>query len=161
MTYDQLQDWELKITKTPIPKLSEAFDILKVREAPFIINVEVKDSKPNIVHKILDLSKEMGILDQVFISSFHCLHEVHCGTYNPPQPFGFIRDFTQNLNMEMMMSRKVIPGDEFIINFENILFDFNYIAPLVKRLKDKGYKWGIWYPNGSEQENSETMIKII
>lgn len=62
-TYEELQKYELKATKAPIPTLRESFEILKERPAPFVINVEVKDSDPDIIHAVLDLAKEIGVLE--------------------------------------------------------------------------------------------------
>ena len=63
LNFNKLSTYELKDTKASIPKLREAFEILKVRPAPFVFNVEIKDSSADIVHAVLDLAKEMGILE--------------------------------------------------------------------------------------------------
>lgn len=160
-TLEELQNRELQETKAPVPTLRECFEILKTRPAPFTINVEIKEPNPDSCHAILDLADEMGILDQIFISSFHHFHHLACETYEPKINFGFITHFAQHLNLQNMLSREITPGDTFVLNFDNILWELNTIAPIISQLKDKGYKWGFWFNCGTPLELPETVLKVI
>lgn len=60
-----------------------------------------------------------------------------------------------------MLHREITPGDAFIVNFENMSTELNNIAPIIKKLKDKGYKWAFWFKIGDEYENKETILKVI
>lgn len=126
-----------------------------------MINVEIKDTEEEIVNAIFELAKEVGVLEQVFISSFHHYHAKACENYSPSMPFGFLSDVAQDFPVEIMLSRKCTPGDAFIINFESIYRDLNRIAPLIEQLKKKGYKWSFWFSNGTKRETQENTFKSL
>ena len=160
-TLEELMTFELKDTKSQIATLKDSFEILKERSAPFMINVEIKDPEEEIVEAVFTLAKEVGVFDQIFISSFHHYHAKTCENYSPSQPFGFLSDIAQDLPVESMMTRKCTPGDAFILNFESIYRDLNRIAPLLQKLKDKGYNWSYWFSNGTKRETLENTFRAL
>ena len=91
-TFEELMTFELKDTHTQIATLKDTFEILKARSAPFMINVEIKDTEEEIVEAIFDLAKEVGVTDQIFISSFHHYHAKACEDHVPSMSFGFLSD---------------------------------------------------------------------
>lgn len=76
-------------------------------------------------------------------------------------PFGFLSCFATMLNLERMLAREVVAGDAFILDFENIYRNLNAIAPIIQKLKDKGYKWSYWFSNGTSRETIKNTIKTL
>ena len=63
--------------------------------------------------------------------------------------------------LETLLSREVTKNDTFILDFENVRRELNHIAPIISKLKNKGYRWAFWYPNDNPHENFENTLKML
>lgn len=150
-----------------IPSLELVLDMVKremTQNQDFIINLEIKDSDPTICGTILDQLIARGLQNNVFFSSFHHFQKINLNNALKSRgldlmPFGFLTEFVQSLNQELILNN-FTAGDTFIVDVNNVVYDFQYISEAVRNLKEKGVNFGIYFPCNDEMETQEYLSTL-
>ena len=150
LTYAQIQGG-------PIPKLEDLLNAFKGTDK--ILNIEIKELDPKIVPLIIDQFESAGMLEQLFLSSFHHYHRNfaldHCKKKNlKVVPFGFLSYSIYGLASESVLGLTV-PGDSLTLSYGAFRLHEHAFRGLSEAARERGLNINLWF-DGVSSEDKET-----
>ena len=166
--YKHLLDMEEETINGVVPSLEVVLDLIQKELSPeqdFIINLEIKDSDPQICGAIIDQLIARKMENNVFFSSFHHFQKKNLekalqSRGLQEKPFGYLTEFVQGLNQDEILN-SFTDGDTFIVDVNNVIYDYEFIKDSIDSMKQKGLNFGIYFPVNDEMETKEYLDTLL
>lgn len=138
-----------------IPTLAEVLDVCK---GYICLNIEIKETKPIVIEKVMDLLQERDMFDQITFSSFHHTHREtltkHVATKNIVKnvTFGFLM---RVLNPKLPnYDEEPRPGDSLNVDIRYLEKHRDECLEHIAKAKNKNMKISFWFPMEYTHEES-------
>jgi glycerophosphoryl diester phosphodiesterase len=165
--YEELLELEEKTIGASIPTLEEILKLVTERaksDPTFIINLEIKDTDPIVCDLILEAVTKLGLESNLYLSSFH--HFMWQHTQNSakalgmaPLPFAYLKEFVQLLDRDHLIAN-FNEGDSFIVDHNNLVYDYDLIKDDIRLYRERGFKFGVYFPCNDPKESSSYLAML-
>lgn len=141
-----------------VVRLNKIIDTVK--NTDIVINVEIKEYDPKVTSMVVDAFQTVGMLGQLFISSFFYYHRKYLKDYLlarqlPNVAFCFLSFSVYQLASEEVMCQ-TMPGDSITLFQRGLRLHMAGYHDLFRKVTEKGLKFNIWF-DGLKSLHLETL----